>query len=588
MALKHFETSGKIKITAGVYSIEMDKTGPLYADIYSNDTFVARIVTVSMANLVDSIDAFITIGNPKITIRENQILVEIPVKSDIWKEKIVVFQCDDDCLRYYLKLTGTGRIDKLNFFSGISQENKIHYNNRNELENYPRGHTRPFEYFVNKSKSGFKSLFNPQPNGFDKQIVHYFENTFITMLGDHSYLGSNFYFAPSPFCYGLNFGNKWGWIGIAAVSGQNNYSSFGYAGGENFDFSLDFQGCYKTSGEWKTPEIVFGFNLKNEYDAIQDHVIWLEKEHFIEAPKSGEKPSWWSEPLFCGWGDQAFLARECKNDDDLPGYYATQDNYTRFVNGLASKNLPFRSVIIDWQWALYPMNPYPDEGKWPNMRTFVDEQHKQGRKVIAHIRTWLKNGVPKNECILSQSGEPVTVDPTNPAFVKRLKKRINYLISPKGLNMDGIKTDGNWRGPTGKNLQIYKNLGGLELQKLLFSILHDATKDVKPDALLTGCVTHPIIRGSLDMIRLNDIFCDRPEQLLPKMQHRAKIAKIGTPDMLIDCDNWTWPNKASFLSYMELQPKIGVPSLYYSIGLEKSGELLTDADFSLLRKFWKK
>jgi len=46
------------------------------------------------------------------------------------------------------------------------------------------------------------------------------------------------------------------------------------------------------------------------------------------------------------------------------------------------------------------------------------------------------------------------------------------------------------------------------------------------------------------------------------------------------------PDKAAWRAYVQLQPALGVPSLYYATHIDSTGEALTEEDYALVRAAW--
>ena len=130
-----------------------------------------------------------------------------------------------------------------------------------------------------------------------------------------------------------------------------------------------------------------------------------------------------------------------------------------------------------------------------------------------------------------------------------------------GYDADGFKLDFTARLPSGPGLRKYGSAWGLEMMRLYLSILYGEAKQTKPDALVMTHTPHPYLGDVLDMIRLNDINTGRA--VGPAMRHRARIAALALPDALIDTDNWPMPDRAAWREYTELQPELGIPSLYF-------------------------
>jgi hypothetical protein len=72
------------------------------------------------------------------------------------------------------------------------------------------------------------------------------------------------------------------------------------------------------------------------------------------------------------------------------------------------------------------------------------------------------------------------------------------------------------------------------------------------------------------------------------MTQRARVARLACPDAIIDTDNWPVTNRATWRSYLAIQPDLGVPSLYYTNCLDSTQEPLEAEDYELIRQTWGK
>jgi hypothetical protein len=86
------------------------------------------------------------------------------------------------------------------------------------------------------------------------------------------------------------------------------------------------------------------------------------------------------------------------------------------------------------------------------------------------------------------------------------------------------------------------------------------------------------------MIRLNDINTGQPVN--SAMRHRAYVASIACPNLIIDTDNWPMKDKAAWRNYVSIQPELGVPSLYFATHIDSTGEALEENDYLLIRDCW--
>jgi hypothetical protein len=94
------------------------------------------------------------------------------------------------------------------------------------------------------------------------------------------------------------------------------------------------------------------------------------------------------------------------------------------------------------------------------------------------------------------------------------------------------------------------------------------------------------------MVRLNDMLrLDDPGPLpvsavVPQMRYRALVAGAALPDVLIDTDDWTIPDKRTWREYLGAKGELGVQSLYYATHLDLTGEALDEDDYAALRRAW--
>jgi hypothetical protein len=307
----------------------------------------------------------------------------------------------------------------------------------------------------------------------------------------------------------------------------------------------------------------------------------LQPESVQLSRRKQETPEWWRSPIFCGWGAQSHLA---ESQGARAPDYARQDVYETFLQSLDAANVNPGIVVLDDKWQSTYGENYADESKWPDLPGFIDRQHSLGRKVLLWLKAWDLEGLPGEECIQNAACLPIAADPSNPAYERRLRASIQRMISSQGYDADGFKIDFTARIPAGPGMKLFGDTWGLELMRLYLSILHSESKRIKPDALIMSHTPHPYLEDVVDMIRLNDL---NPRKAInPAMIHRARVASIACPKLIIDTDNWQMPNKAAWRAYTSLQPELGVPSLYYATHVDATGEALEAEDYRLIRETW--
>ena len=88
------------------------------------------------------------------------------------------------------------------------------------------------------------------------------------------------------------------------------------------------------------------------------------------------------------------------------------------------------------------------------------------------------------------------------------------------------------------------------------------------------------------MIRLNDVWY-ASRNVTEMMRLRARMARItGWP--LVDTDNASSTNLKECWAYMEAQPSIGIPALYFVTRTETTQESPSPAEWSYLATLWRK
>ncbi len=431
----------------------------------------------------------------------------------------------------------------------------------------------------------FAQIFNPEPNIPEVFHVPASSGSKIDLTGVPIPAKGDWFFTPPPFCFAAQFGNQWIGIGVEAQAGANTYTEFGYHGNlEAFELSLSYEGHTQVEATYQLPAIGFDFANGDEYGAIAAHVAALRVANLVAIPADNDKPAWWQTPIFCGWGPQCYLAAV---DHGHAPSYARQEYYERFMQVLDAQDLNPGIVVLDDKWqATYGEND-ADIGKWHDLRGFIDGQHARGRKVLLWLKAWDAEGVPVEECITHAGGKAVAFDPTNPAYERRFRAAIRRMLSSDGdcYNADGFKIDFTARIPSGYGLKLYdERVWGLELIRRYLSILRSEAKLIKADALIMSHTPHPYLADVVDMIRLNDINIGR--DVNRAMRHRAKIARIACPEALIDTDNWPITDKAAWRAYLQIQPELGIPSLYTITHIDSTQEPLDDADYDLIRRVW--
>jgi hypothetical protein len=483
--------------------------------------------------------------------------------SSCWQKKIYRFRCSPESFRYEVEVEGEGLLAEALYFGGLSSA-QLRWGSG---------------FFWSGQR--FDRAFTPEPNSRESIYFSPSTGSSVGLTGVPLPGRGDWFFTPPPFCFCYQKNSSWLAIGVEARAGENLFSEFAYrAGNECFHMALMYDGMTKVSGTYQLPSIGFHF-AGSEYAALQAHVDSLDRPAHPAAPLFTPKPEWWSEPIFCGWGEQCYLA---ESKGSTAPDYSKQSLYESYMGTLEENGILPGIVVLDDKWQATYGDNEPDLQKWPDLPGFVGWQHAQNRRVLLWLKAWDPEGVPAEECVTNSVGKAVSVDPTNPAFQKRLRESVHRMLSADGYDADGFKIDFTARIPSGPGLSLYGTVWGLELMKLFLWIIYDEAKKAKPDALIMTHTPHPYLAGVTDMIRLNDINIEH--DVITAMTHRARIASIACPQALIDTDNWPMPGRKAWRRYLDRQPELGVPSLYFVTHIDSTCEALTSSDYALIRKVW--
>jgi hypothetical protein len=410
--------------------------------------------------------------------------------------------------------------------------------------------------------------------GADEEVV-------LGVNGDGELGRGRWFFTPPPLVLACRRDDDERWLGLGLVApvAELGFVQAVYRPGDRaFHLVLDYEGHTEVDGRFEAPAVVLTPGLASPYDGIRAQAE-------PRAPR--EQPAWWRGGIFCGWGAQCHLAA---TGNGRAPELATQARYDGFLAALAAHDVHPPTIVIDDKWQRTYGRNEPDEAKWPDLRGWIAARHEEGRRVLLWWKAWDPEGLPDELCVRRPDGTAVAVDPTAPASAELLREVMHELLSPAGLDADGLKVDFTAQTPSGASLAAHGRAWGISLLHELLRVVYDAAKEAKPDALVITQTPHPAFADVTDMVRLNDMLrLDdpgpvRPDTVVPQMRHRAAVASAALPDRLVDTDDWTIPDLATWRDYLEVKLELGVPSLYYATHLDLTGEPLEEQDYAALRR----
>ena len=385
-------------------------------------------------------------------------------------------------------------------------------------------------------------------------------------------------FAPPPLFLAFHLDKTWTGIGIGAKPGEYLFPALEYTGSRyaGASFYVDYLGYKAIDGDFASPVLSFTFAY-DPLDALAAYTAWLDKSGFSTRPRP-TMPTWHHLPVFCGWAEQTV---DSVPSGGAPNKLATQANYEKWIAVLEQRGLPVGTVVIDDKWQQGYGSFEPDPQKWPDMKGFVAAQHAKGRHVLLWVPLAQPMACPNRSaswCRESAWGRTWVSRNTRPG----LRPRIRHLVQDIGV--DGFKED--WvDAPTVPGVPLSGGLAGIEFVRRFQWILYDETHKAKPDALVETQTVNPLFRESSDVTRLNDIWY-ATRNVPDMMRLRARIAHIsGWP--VLDTDNASSTTLKDWWDYMQAQPSIGIPALYFVSKTEATQETPSDAQWSALAGLWR-
>jgi hypothetical protein len=495
--------------------------------------------------------------------------IELERRSTVWERATTTFVCGDDTIEVRTRVTGRGALTDVHLLGFRAL--------------FPDGPTG-FQSTI----SNFRSLFSPSPGDAARIVRPASERTGIGVTGDGALGRGHYFFTPAPLYLALTTDEEtWLDLGVVAPVERLTFANVVYDAGDRlFALRLEYEGHTEVDGEFEAPAILLTLGVADPYAGLRRHRDDLAARGAAPPVREPDRPAWWSEPIFCGWGAQVHLAKEA----GVPwGETATQAAYDDFLALLEANGVVPGTVVIDDKWQSTYGDNEADAAKWPDLAGWIAGRHARGQKVLLWWKAWDPEGVPAELCVRTPDGTPVGLDPTNPATREFLRAMVARLLGPDGFDADGLKIDFTARTPIGHALTAHGGTWGIAMLHELLRVVRDAAKAAKPDALLITQTPHPAFADVADMIRLNDMLRmddPGPAHVVPQMRYRAAVVSAACPDLLVDTDDWQVPNRAEWREYVRAKVSLGVPALYYASHLDNTGEPLEPEDYAALRATW--
>ncbi len=557
------------------YRLEVDPGGLLARLTSAAGEHLLSLRLVAAFDTTDGPDETLAVEAPE---PKRPGVIELERRSSRWDHARLRLVCTKDGVDVVATVRGRGRLTDVHLLGG-----------RSTIPGQPTG-------FM-PSGSGFRTLFSPNPGDPGRLVRGAGESAVVGVSGDGQPGRGHWFFTPAPLSLALTTAEaagpvpvEEGWLGLslAAPVDRQTFGELAYVPADRgFSLRLEYDGHTEVDGEFDAPAVVLTPGLEDPYAGLRRHRDDLVARGLAPAPEPRDVPSWWSDPIFCGWGAQCHRAR---TNGSRAADHAAQADYDRFLDVLERQGLVPGTIVLDDKWQVAYGTNEVDEAKWPDLRGWIAERHARGQRVLLWWKAWDPEGLAPELCVRNADGVPVAVDPTNPDTRAALAEIVARMLGPDGLDADGLKIDFTARTPSGRALATHGEGWGIALLHRLLATVYEAAKAAKPDALLITQTPSPAFVDVTDMIRLNDMLriddgAPFPP-VVPQMRYRAEVVRAACPELLIDTDDWCVPSLAEWREYLAVKGSLGVQSLYYADALDYTGEAFEPEDYEALRKAW--
>ena len=508
-------------------------------------------------------------------------VITVARRSTCWPGAWLRLECRPDGLQIQAHVRGQGRLGEVHLLGGRS------------LVPGAQGFLR--------TGGTLPTLFSPSPEDPRGLLRRAGSPAVIGVTGDSLPGRGHWFFTPAPLYLALSrqrldaapgepAGDGWLGLGLLGAVAELGFPELSYLpADEGFHLRLDYEGHQAVAGEFASPAVLLTPGQPTPYAGLRAYRDALATRGLAAPPRPRERPGWWTRPMFCGWGAQCWLAARSRNGATAQ-QMCSQANYDTFLAELQSRGLVPPTVVIDdgWQREYGRADPHP--GRWPDLAGWIGGRHAAGQRVLLWWKAWDTTGVPAGWCVRDAAGQPAALDPGHPDGARLLRDNVTAMLSPAGLDADGLKIDFTARAPAGAGLTSASGRWGIALLHELLAQIYQAAKAAKPDALVITHAPHPGFAGAADMIRLNDMLRldgETPHSpVVAQMRYRAAVVRAACPELLIDTDDWCAPDLAQWREYLAVKGELGVPALYYTTHLDRTGEALQPADYAALRELW--
>ena len=130
------------------------------------------------------------------------------------------------------------------------------------------------------------------------------------------------------------------------------------------------------------------------------------------------------------------------------------------------------TIVIDDKWQETYGRTSRTRRSGPTCAAGSPSATTRGQKVLLWWKAWDPEGLDAGALHPPPDGVPVALDPSNPEARELLREVMHELVSPDGLDADGLKVDFTARTPSGRALAPHGPAWGIALLHELLRVVY--------------------------------------------------------------------------------------------------------------------
>jgi hypothetical protein len=380
----------------------------------------------------------------------------------------------------------------------------------------------------------------------------------------------------APYVTALKVGESWLGVGTLEIPASEYGLNMTFCDGRAV---IDFRygGNLRLTESYAFPRITF-FVGDDKIGTCKKYIDRLYADGLAQHNEEWQPE--WGGPIYCFFSDQMYEYQTDRSTQNLEGEMTMTDNYCneqfleRCLAFLVEKAIDYRVIIIDYGWFVQNGDWQPNQKRFSDFKATIKKLQAMGKKVLIWYSPYFNAEASPNYRehpeigVKKRDGKPFFVvrfgtevnyqsDFTHPAMRELCVKDIEFMLSPAGLDADGIKVDCTHQPPTIDNVFFDPSWGTGELMHYRASkLMYDTAKRIKADACINATAGNPLFNRTYDLHRIHDAL----EYNLDAYEERAWAAWLCGAGMS-DLDDW--PSYDLYTVRANLRKiAYGVPSLY--------------------------